>query len=225
MTRSVFQGPWEKILQSVDATAQSHHLFAARLEKDVETPLRNFAQRPQVQNIHTIGANLVSMAKDLEEAKSNSEKLNRKGGKANAQKVDAAATRLEAANSQWDSQAPFIFETLQVLDETRINQLRDLLTQFQTHESDLAQRNQSTAGETLASMLEIDTAHEVQSFAARTVAGKPTLEKRTSTSTRQPSIPPSTSLAPPSITPTIHDDDASEHSVQQETKTTLGTNC
>lgn len=163
--------------------------------------------------MNTIGANLAVMAKDLEDAREKSDKLNKKGGKANAQKVDAATSKLESSNSQWESQAPFILETLQVLDEMRINQLRDLLTQLETHESDLAQRNQSVAAEVLGIMLEISTEQEVQSFAARTIAGKPTLEKR---STARQSIGQGSSLTP--VTSAANEDDTSDHSAQHETK-------
>ncbi len=161
-------------------------------------------------NMNTISANLTSMAKDLEDARDKSDKLNRKGVKANAQKVDAASAKLESSNSQWESQAPFILETLQVLDESRINQLRDLLTQLETHESDLSQRNQTAAADALAIILEVSTEQEVQSFAARAVAGKPPLERQTTA--RQSISGPSTSLAP---TTTNNDDDASEHSGQE----------
>ncbi len=93
-----------------------------------------------MQNIHTISANLHTMARELEDAQEKSDKLVRKGGKANAQKVDQATSKLESATQQWESQAPFIFETLQALDEQRINHLRDVLTQFETHEVDQATR-------------------------------------------------------------------------------------
>lgn len=247
---SVFQAPWNRIIESVDVIAQSHHHFAERVEKDVEQPLRNFQHRKDSQNMNTISANLTSMAKDLEEARDRSEKLSRKGGKANTQKVDAAASRLESATQQWESQAPFIFETLQALDESRVNQLRDLLTQYQTHESDQAQRTQDNAVQTLALMLEIDTDKEVQSFVIRTTGGKTQLPP-TRTSTRQSSVtgssaqaqtpappasapatasaptpaPPSTAgstnLAPPSVhTPT--EDDISDHNASTPSESKPG---
>jgi hypothetical protein len=187
-----------------------------------------------MQNIHTITANLTSMARDLEDAKDKADKLNKKGSKASAQKLDLASSKLDSANSQWESQAPFIFETLQAVDESRVNQLRDLLTQFQTHESDMAQRSQLTAAETLAAMLEIDTAQEIQGFAERTIAGRPALEKRPST--RAASLAPSSTLAPPTArtdsglgaaaagaaaagAASQHDDDDSEASAHAEGKT------
>lgn len=143
------------------------------------------------------------MAKELEDAQARSEKLSRKGGK--AQKVEEAASKLEAALQQWDAQSPFIFEALQALDETRCNQLRDYLTQYLTHESDKAQRTQQDAEETLNIILEVNTEKEIQDYAQYITSGKPRIEKRTPS---RPSIGGS-SLAPPSI----HDEDHhSEHS-------------
>ncbi|KAK3378734.1 Muniscin C-terminal mu homology domain-containing protein [Lasiosphaeria ovina] len=204
----VFQTPWDRILQSADAIAASHQLFAQRVEKDVELPLRGFQNKKEMQNIHTISANLQTMAKELDDAAEKSDKLSKKGGKANAQKVDAAASRLESASQQWESQAPFIFETLQALDEQRINHLRDVLTQFGTHEVDQATRTQTSAEEVLNTMLEVNTTQEIQNFAHRTVAGKPKIERKPMT--RQSSVVAGPNLPAPSISG--HDDDVSDHS-------------
>ncbi|TQN74079.1 Cytoskeletal protein syp1, partial [Colletotrichum shisoi] len=211
----VFTGPWDKILQSVDATAHSHHVFSSQLEKDVEFPLRNFQARKEMQNMQTISANLTAMARDLEDAQKKADALTRKGPKTNTQKMADATARLESATQQWDSQAPFIFETLQAIDELRVNQLRDLLTQYETHESDQAQRNQSRAADTLASMLEISTEQEIASFKERVLSGKPRLEKRATASRQSSNVPTSQTLAPPPPPPSSlgqRDDDASDHS-------------
>ncbi|KAL2190409.1 hypothetical protein L209DRAFT_703485 [Thermothelomyces heterothallicus CBS 203.75] len=205
----IFQAPWDKILSSTDGIAASHQLFAQRIDKDVEQPLRNFQNRKEMQNMQTISANLSAMAKELEDATEKSEKLSKKGGKANAQKVDQAAARLESATQTWESQAPFIYETLQALDEQRINHLRDVLTQFETHEVDQATRTQAAAEEVLNVMLEVNTAQEIQNFVQRTVAGKPKVEKKSFT--RQPT-PVTPTAAPSSIT----GDDGSEHSGHRE---------
>ncbi|KAK2028019.1 SAFF domain-containing protein [Colletotrichum zoysiae] len=211
----VFSGPWDKILQSVDSTAHSHYIFASQLEKDVEAPLRNFQSRKEMQNMQTISANLTAMARDLEDAQKKADALARKGPKTNAQKMADATARLESATQQWDSQAPFIFETLQALDEQRVNQLRDLLTQYETHESDQAQRNQARAADTLASMLEISTEQEIESFRERVLSGKPRLEKRATASRQSSNVPNSQTLVPPLPPPSSigqRDDDASDHS-------------
>ncbi|KAH7146320.1 Muniscin C-terminal mu homology domain-containing protein [Dactylonectria macrodidyma] len=227
---SVFQAPWNRIIDSVEAVAHSHHILGERIEKDLENPLRNFHTRTDVQNINTMASNLTAMARDLEEAQDRSDKLSRKGGRANVQKVDAASSKLEAASQQWEAQAPFIFESLQALDESRVNNLRDLLTQYQTHESDQAQRSQDNAVETLALMLEIDTEKEIHSFVHKATAGKTKLPTRTST--RQSSIaattssapaPPSTggsaSIPPPSVQAPPEDDVSEHNSVPTEPKT------
>ncbi|KAK4640701.1 SYP1 family protein [Podospora bellae-mahoneyi] len=211
----VFQAPWDKILQSTDAIAASHHLLAQRIEKDVEHSLRTFQNKKEMQNIQNIGANLQTMARELDDAAEKSEKLSKKGGKANAQKVDQAASRLEAANQQWESQAPFIFETLQALDEQRINHLRDVLTQFETHEVDQATRTQAAAEEVLNMMLEINTAKEIENFASKVTAGKPKIERR-STNTRASNVTTPTAAAPPSVHGGHDDDVTSEHSFQHQ---------
>ncbi|KAJ6789211.1 hypothetical protein PWT90_06802 [Aphanocladium album] len=177
----VFQTPWARILGAVERIAQSHHQFADGIERDVELPLRGFQQRNDVQNINTISGNLTNLGRELEDARDRADKLNKKGGKTSSQKVDAASTKLDSAQQEWDSQAPFVFETLQALDESRVNQLRDALTQYQTHESDQAQRTQAIAGETLAVTIEIETESEIRGFVQGTVGDRPPAPTRSST--------------------------------------------
>ncbi len=166
--------------------ASSHHQFSQRVEADIETPLRNFQLKREVTNMNTIANNLQGMARELEDAQDKADKMGRKAGKASAQKVEAATQRLDAANQQWESQAPFIFETLQALDEQRVNHLRDVLTQLETHEVEQTVRTQSAAEVILNLILEVQTADEIQTFAQRTVEGRPRIERRSTA--RQPSI-------------------------------------
>ncbi|ORY64844.1 Muniscin C-terminal mu homology domain-containing protein [Pseudomassariella vexata] len=216
-----FQGQWDKIQQSAEAMAMSHHLFATKIEKDVEQPLRSFHTKKEMQNMQTIQGNLQSMAKELDDAQKKSDSLNKKAGKASAVKVDQAATKLESATNQWESQAPFIFETLQALDETRMNHLRDVLTQYGTYEGEKAQQQQADSEGVLNSLLDYSTSHEINYFVQRTTAGRPKLEKRITT-TRQPSslggAPPSLAPASSPHEPSMAGDDRSDHSVLREEK-------
>ncbi|RSM12864.1 hypothetical protein CEP52_002152 [Fusarium oligoseptatum] len=82
----VFQAPWNRIIDTVESIAHSHHQLADRIEKDIEHPLRNFHIRKDFQNMNTMSNNLATMAKDLEEAQERSDKLSKKGGRANTQK-------------------------------------------------------------------------------------------------------------------------------------------
>ncbi|KAI0161099.1 Muniscin C-terminal mu homology domain-containing protein [Hypoxylon sp. FL1284] len=211
-----FQAQWDKILQCADAVAMSHHIFATKVEKEVEAPIRNFHQKKEMQNLQTIQGNLQNMAKELEDAQERSDKLSRKGGKASAQKVDMAAGKLESASQQWESQAPFVFESLQALDESRMNQLRDCLTQYSTYDGEQAQIHQAETETLLNSLLDYSTATEIQNFVNKTTAGRPKLEKRTPVPRQSSSFTgPAPSLAPPSIhTPAA--DDRSDHSTSKE---------
>ncbi|KAL3427522.1 SAFF domain-containing protein [Phlyctema vagabunda] len=205
----IFTTPWQKIVTSVDTIAESHKRLAERIEMDVEQPLRSFtAKNKEMLAMSSVQGNLASMAKELDDAQNQSDKLSKKGGKANAQKVDAASAKLDTASTQWETQAPFIFETLQALDETRLNHLRDVLTQLETHEADQVERSRITAEQTLNSLLEVETAQEIQNFVKNTTTGKPKLERR-QPALRQGSTAGSSTLPPPTRS---REDTASEHS-------------
>ncbi|KAI9745804.1 MAG: hypothetical protein M1818_000485 [Claussenomyces sp. TS43310] len=215
----IFAAPWQRIVDSTSTVAQSHLKFAKGIEKDVVQSLYNFAtQNREMQAMSTIQGNLGSMAKELEDAQERSEKLSKKGGKASSTKVDSAAQKLEVAISQWESQAPFVFEKLQAVDESRLNHLRDVLTQFQTHEADQVERGRVSAESTLNLLLEVDTAQEIQNFARATTQGKPKLEKP---AIRRPSANVGSSVGSGSLTPpppptTGGEDDASLRSGRNE---------
>lgn len=144
----------------------------------------------------TMANNLATIAKDLDDAQAASEKLEKKGGKARTQKVDAASTKLESATQQWESLAPYIFESLQALDESRINHLRDVLTQYQTSETDCAQRKLDVSARALGQLLEISTETEVLGFVNRVSSGRERVPTQ-APSTRQSSFAEATSHAPP----------------------------
>ncbi|KAF2495726.1 hypothetical protein BU16DRAFT_527494 [Lophium mytilinum] len=203
----IFSTPWQKIVGSAEALADSHHQLAQKIEADVERPLREFASsNREMQAMSNISGNLSAMAKEIENARKKSERLRDKGAKAPAGKVANAITEVENATSQWDSQAPYVFEKLQAVDESRLNHLRDVLTQFQTHEVDQVERNRVSAEETLNVLLNVETADEIKTYALRTQGGKPKTPRQTSNFSS-----PSRNLAPPPppMTPSIQTDDGS----------------
>lgn len=157
-----------------------------------------------------ISGNLTAIAKDIDSAQKKVAKLRDKGAKAKASAVADAVQDVEKAELQWDSQAPYVFEQLQAIDETRLNHLRDALTQFQTHEVDQVERSQVTAAETLNVLLNIETADEIQTWALRMRSGElPQPSRKLSNATT-----PSRNLAPPpvSTTPSAADDNRSQKS-------------
>ena len=140
----------------------------------------------------TIQGNLAALAKENEDAQKKSEKLKSKGGKAAANKVSNATSDVQNTSQQWDSQAPFVFEQLQALDENRVSHLRDVLTQFQTHEVDQVERNRVTAESCLNILLNVDTAEEISTFVARTSGRQSNLVRQQSRTTTPSFVTPVT---------------------------------
>lgn len=165
-----------------------------------------------MQAMSTISGNLSSMAKEIDMAQKKAEKLTQKGGKAATDKVAGAASEVEGANAQWESQAPYVFEKLQAVDESRLNNLRDLLTQFQTHEIDQVERSRVTAEDCLNSLVTLDTADEVKMFSLRAVQGRPrlasTIRERRRTLPGSTSAPSTDMPPPPLPTQRAQDDNA-----------------
>ena len=199
--------PWQRIVSGTENLAQSHEMLAQKIETDVETPLRQFAAKNrEMQSMTTIQGNLTAIAKDFDNAQKKAEKIRDKSGKAD--RVANATSSVDDASQQWDSQAPYVFEQLQSLDETRVNFLRDVLTQFQTHEVDQVERNRTSAESCLNALLNIETADEIKTFAAKVRGGRDSsLRRRSSAATG--ARPQSASLAPPPTPPSRGFEDAS----------------
>lgn len=149
----------------------------------------------------TIQGNLASVGKDLETAQKRVEKV--KSGKSSSTKVANATADVDAASQQWESQSPYVFERLQTLDENRVNHLRDVLTQLQTHELDQLEKSRVSAESCLNALLNVDTTDEISAFVARSSGGRPRSARQHSRAATNNTLSP-----PPPVRP--HDDGASE---------------
>lgn len=208
---SIFSTPWQRIVGATESVAQSHEHLARKIEADVERPLREYARHNrEIQAMGNISGNLTATAKEIDTAQKKTEKLRDRGAKAKASAVADAVQDVEKAELSWDSSAPYVFEQLQAIDESRLNHLRDVLTQFQTHEVDQVERSKTIAEETLMVLLNIETADEIQTWALRMRSGDlPSVARKMSNTGT-----PSRSLAPPPIptTPNHADDNRSQTS-------------
>lgn len=195
-------------MNALETLAESHHTLAQKIEADVERPLRDFQSgNREMQAMSTIQGNLASMARDIEAAQKKADKLQEKGSKAATDKVAHVSRDLENAQSQWDSQAPYVFETLQAVDETRLNHLRDVLTQLQTHEIDQIEKNRVAAEQCLNILLTVETADEIKTFSLKTTGGAQPIERQRSRPHPPVSAPSSSTLQQPPV-----DDRASQRS-------------
>lgn len=215
------------MINATETVAASHETLAQKIDEDVEHSLREYgtknrdlASMPVVQN------DLASLAKNLEGAQKKVDKAKEKGPKG-ADKLASAVHNAEEVNQQWESRAPFVFEQLQAVDEGRLNHLRDVLTQLGTHETDHVERCREAAESCLNALLNVETADEIKTFAAKANGGRPVQVRRPETS---PSAPPSAPAAPSAATATttaapaaapslVQDDVASQNS---EAPTTTG---
>lgn len=125
--------------------------------------------------------NLSHLARDVDRAKQKLERLQSKG---DSGKIASATGEYENTQSQWHSQAPYVFENLQAADESRWNTLRDVLTQFQTHEIDQLEKHRVSAETVLNILLSVETADEIKTFALNAV------ERPATQASSAPAIPP-----------------------------------
>jgi len=163
-----------------------------------------------MQSMSTVQGNLASMAREVEGR-------NGKSGRGRNGSVDNAT-------EQWDSQAPYVMEQLQAVDESRCNHLRDVLTQYQTHEVDQVERNRLTAEQCLNALLTVETADEIKMFAVRyardggaaipeAIAPRTPASRMAQRNTRMPPrTDTNSSLTVPGAFPQAQDDRASQRS-------------
>ncbi|CAI7623471.1 unnamed protein product [Penicillium bialowiezense] len=233
---SIFQIPWQRIINATESLAVSHETLANKIEEDVERPLREFHNKNRdMQSMPGIQSNLAGLAKNVETAQKKVDKAKSKGTKG-ADKLAAEIANAEEVHQQWESRAPFVFEQLQAADETRLNHLRDVLTQLETHEVDQVERGRQAAETCLNILLNVETADEIKTFAAKMVGTRvppsPAVSRRHTERAETPSgpesgferaatapleqiaTPPAESPLPPP--PRAQDDAASQYSEPSE---------
>ncbi|KAE8153879.1 Muniscin C-terminal mu homology domain-containing protein [Aspergillus avenaceus] len=200
----VFQIPWQRIINAAEIVAASHETFAQKIEEDVERPLKEYhSKNRELASMPGVQSDLAGLAKNLEASHKKVEKAREKGPKG-ADKLAGAIAAAEEVKQQWESRAPFVFEQLQAADEGRLNHLRDVLTQLETHESDQVEHCRQAAESCLNVLLNVETADEIKTFAAKMNGGRPVaLRQQTS---------PTPPVPPPGPPPRIHDDTASQRS-------------
>jgi hypothetical protein len=198
--KSIFQIPWQKIVTSPESLAKAHHTLAQNISADVELPLREWTSKDRdMQHMNNVIGNIQAIAKELENAQKKSDKLSGKGGKADAGKVATAASGVESALNQWESQAPYVFERLQAVDEARVDNMRNVLTQYQTYVIEAGSSLSGSAEDSLNALLNVQTADEIKTFAMKTTKTLSRSQRRQSM--RQEFPPPPTTDAGSSLAP------------------------
>ncbi|KAJ5167088.1 uncharacterized protein N7482_005869 [Penicillium canariense] len=221
----IFQIPWQRIIHATETLAVSHETLATKIEEDVERPLREYnSKNPDMQSMPGIQNNLAGLVKNIDAAQKKVDKAKGKGAKG-ASHLASAIAAAEEMNQQWESRAPFVFEQLQAADESRLNHLRDVLTQLETHEVDQVERGRQAAESCLNVLLNVETADEIKTFATKMAGNRaplsPVTSRRQLSQAETPTFPAAATtppaaepLAPP---PRFQDDAASQRSERSET--------
>ncbi|KAK9235692.1 Muniscin C-terminal mu homology domain-containing protein [Lipomyces kononenkoae] len=111
--------------------------------------------------MRAIQENLSRVAREIENAEDKVEKYKKKG----SSKIAGAHQNVNNALAEWDSQAPLVFEKLQVIDEARLLMLTDVLTRYETYEVDKAQQVVSLCEANLNALLSFDSQDEIKLYA------------------------------------------------------------
>lgn len=204
----------------------SHETLATKIEEDVERPLREYSNKNRdMQSMPGIQSNLAGLAKNIDAAQKKVDKAKGKGAKG-ASNLSSAIAAAEEVNQQWESRAPFVYEQLQAADEGRLNHLRDVLTQLETHEVDQVERCRQAAESCLNVLLNVETADEIKTFATKMAGNRaplsPVTSRRQNSLAETPPAVPAAATPPPAAAPLappphIQDDAASQRSERSET--------
>lgn len=159
---------WNEIVHGLRENSKASESYARRLRGDIEQPIKNFSQKSTAwSDLRTTHDDLSTLAKQFMESEAALTKAKRKS----QVKAGPAYSHLNQIQSQWESQAPLIFDQFETVDEARLAFLKDSLTSFQTMEIDKAQTGTKAGERCLNALLTYEPKDEIQSFVANTVVG------------------------------------------------------
>ncbi|KAF5093411.1 hypothetical protein D0Z00_004074 [Geotrichum galactomycetum] len=154
----LFEAVWMSILSSTRDNSKAASSFAHKIHHDVEQPLRHFSSQPQWEDMKTLHKELETLAHTYQ---SNDDKLRKKS------KHPDDETR-----AQWESQAPYLLEQSEVIDESRLGYLKNSLTTFGTIEADYSDKSLKISEKILNNVLSFEPLDELAAFAAQVSKGE-----------------------------------------------------
>lgn len=153
----LFEAVWMTILSSTRDNSKAASSFAHKIHHDVEQPLRHFSSQPQWEDMKTLHRELETLAHTYQ---SNDDKLRKKN------KHPDDETR-----AQWESQAPYLLEQSEIIDESRLGYLKNSLTTFGTIEADYSDKSLKISEKILNNVLSFEPLDELAAFAAQVSKG------------------------------------------------------
>lgn len=154
----LFEAIWTSILSSTRDNSKAANSFSHKIHHDVEQPLKQFLLQPQWEDMKTLHKELETLAHTFQ---SNDDKLRKKN------KHPDDETR-----AQWESQAPYLLEQTEVIDESRLGYLKNALTTFGTIEADYSDKSLKISEKVLNNVLSFEPLDDVAAFAAQVSKGE-----------------------------------------------------
>ncbi|OLL22803.1 Cytoskeletal protein syp1 [Neolecta irregularis DAH-3] len=182
-----FNAIWQRILETTIELGASHSTFASKLAEEIEFTLLAFeAHDEDWHGMRHVESNIASLAKYVELAEGKVEKVKKKG-KALPTKVEQVLESMSIVRGQWETEAPFVFERFQAIDERRLEFIKDIYHKYENLEIEQAKRKTEISDGVLLDIGNLSVKSEIDNYVQRslllgdpTAAAKPRLGSNSS---------------------------------------------
>lgn len=168
LAASQLEPTWASIVKSTRDSAEASMGFANKIHKEVQRPLRQFHKSAEWLDTRMLEDELEKLGNAYKSHDETVEKLRRKSP---SRQTEVAQQSLGQIRVQWESQAPYIVDQVEAIDERRLGQIKTALTTFGTVQSDCANKGVAASEAVLSSVLAYDPSQDVAAFAAKLTAG------------------------------------------------------
>ncbi|KAN0065372.1 hypothetical protein ACQY0O_001208 [Thecaphora frezii] len=172
---------YERLIHELSEVADIHGELERRIAEECEAVLRNAASSGEWARLREYDDSLGNTVKELNLLEAQLAKDQRKVEAASSKKVGQAQNKVqetERAIAQtfeiWETEAPFAFEAYQRVDAQRLELLKEVVTKFETAQSDAAQRQMQLSERTMQECLSFDAQADMQDFILKHgITGRP----------------------------------------------------
>lgn len=205
-----FSPVYERLVMEIGELASIHGELEKKLESECEVAMRSAPNRGEWGRIKDHDDNLASTLKEINTLELQLSKDQKKAEMASSKKAGQAhqkATETERSLSQtmevWETESPFAFEAYQRIDSQRLDLMKEIVTKFETAQSDAAQRLMQVTEQTMQVILNFDPQADMQEFALRNATSSSRPPRReaaaatTTTTTTAAAANQSTNTRPP----------------------------
>ncbi|TIA90235.1 hypothetical protein E3P81_02567 [Wallemia ichthyophaga] len=164
LSRSGLGGIWDNLQDELFQLSVIHDKFAKKISDQVEKPLRMASQQGEWGSLPSSDTEMNKLVKSIDESQKSVNKFQRKVDNAGGKKSGAAGSRLTQAQSTYAnaqqkfiSSAPSYFNSYQITDSNRLQELRSIFVKWETMQSELNQSKQKINEHNLAELLNWST--------------------------------------------------------------------